>query len=67
LYVSPSIINGDHIKEDEVGRALACMGERRNDTKFWSENLKENLSIDGRIIIDCILRQEGGNLCTGFI
>jgi hypothetical protein len=34
-------------------------------TKFWSENLKgrdheENLNVDGRIILECILGKQDG-------
>jgi hypothetical protein len=41
-------------------------------TKFWSEILKsrdnsEDLGIDGRIILECILEKQGGKLGTGFI
>jgi hypothetical protein len=36
-------------------------------TKSWSENLKgrdysENLSVEGRIILECILVKEGGKV-----
>jgi hypothetical protein len=46
-----SILHGGHV---------ARMGEVRNHTKFWSENLKrsdhmEELGIDGRIILEYIL------------
>jgi hypothetical protein len=41
-------------------------------TKFWSEDLKgreheEDLSVDGRIIFECIFGRYGGKLWTGLI
>jgi hypothetical protein len=41
-------------------------------TKFWSEHLKgrdysEELIVDGRIILEWILRKYNGKILTGFI
>jgi len=41
-------------------------------TKLWPENLKgrvhvEDLGVDGEIVIECILEEEGGKLWTGLI
>jgi hypothetical protein len=40
--------------------------------KFWAENLKgrehsEGLGVDGRIILKCTLREQGGKVCTSCI
>jgi hypothetical protein len=40
-------------------------------TKFWSENLKgrdhsEDVSMDGKIVLECTLGKEGGKLLIGF-
>jgi hypothetical protein len=40
--------------------------------KLWPENLKgrvhvEDLGVDGEIVIECILEEEGGKLWTGLI
>jgi hypothetical protein len=49
------------------------MGEMRSVIQFfWLENLKgrdhlEDLSIDGRIILERILGKYDGNIWTGFI
>jgi hypothetical protein len=42
-----------HTKEDEMGRAIACMRETKMHTEFCSKNLKgrynsEDISIGGR-------------------
>jgi hypothetical protein len=41
-------------------------------TKFWSENLQgrdlsEELGVDEKIILELILRKQGGKMWTGFI
>jgi hypothetical protein len=41
-------------------------------TKFWTEILKssdhsEDLGIDGRIILKCIIKKKGATVWTGFI
>jgi hypothetical protein len=41
-------------------------------TKFWPENLKgryhaEELGVDGKIMLEWILRKYGGKVWTGFI
>jgi hypothetical protein len=45
---------------------------REMHTKFWSQNLKgrdhvEDLDVDGRIILQCILGTYDGKVWTGFI
>jgi hypothetical protein len=47
---------------------VACIGVMRNSYKFfWSENLKgrdhsEDLDVDGTIILEWILRKQGGKV-----
>jgi len=48
---------------------VARLGEIRNAYKIWSKNLKEradseDLSLDGRTILEWNLRKEGGNMWT---
>jgi hypothetical protein len=48
------------------------MGKIKVCTKFWAENLKvkgylEDPGVDGSIILEWILRKEGGNVWTRFI
>jgi hypothetical protein len=48
------------------------MGEMRNHTKFWSENLtgrghSEDLGVDGKIISEWILGKQNRKLWTEFI
>jgi len=54
-----------------VGYA-ALIEKMRMRTKFWSENLmgrdhSENLSVDGKIILECTLGEYGGKLTIGCI
>jgi hypothetical protein len=53
-------------------RHLAPMGEMKIHTKFWSENLKgrdhsEDLGVDGRIMMKCMLGKQDEKVWTGFI
>jgi hypothetical protein len=48
------------------------MEEMGNAYAYLSENLKgrdhlEDLGVDGRIILECILGKKDGNVWTGFI
>jgi hypothetical protein len=56
----------------ECVRHAACMGEMRDALKFWWESLKgrdhlEDLDIDRRIILKCILGKYGVRMWTRFI
>jgi hypothetical protein len=42
------------------------MKEIRSNSKFRSENRKEDLNVDGNIL-KCILKKEGGMMQIGFI
>jgi hypothetical protein len=51
---------------------IACMGQMRNATKFWSENLKgrnysQDKGIDERKILKWILEKQEGKVWTGCI
>jgi hypothetical protein len=43
---------------------VASIGELKMDTIFWLKNLK---GIGGKIILEWILRKQGGRLWTGWI
>jgi hypothetical protein len=48
------------------------MGKMRMHTRFWSENLmekdhSEDLCVDGRIILECILGKQDRKVWTGCI
>jgi hypothetical protein len=48
------------------------MGEMRKANTFLSESLKggdhlEDLDVDGRVILECILGKQGGKMWTGCI
>jgi hypothetical protein len=50
----------------------ARMGEMRNESRFWPENLNgrdhaEEIGIDRKIILEWILREYGGKVWTGCI
>jgi hypothetical protein len=62
LYTSPNIIKEVKSKKMTGAGHLACMGQMRMHTKFWLEGLKgrdhsEDLGIDGKIILEWILRK----------
>jgi hypothetical protein len=70
LYASPNIIRMIKSRRIRWAVHVARMGEMH--AEFWSENLKgghrsEDLGVDGRIILKCILGKWGGNVWTGFI
>ena len=48
---------------------MRCMGTRRMNTKFWwgivkETDYKEDLGIDGRIILKCIVKTDNGGSWT---
>jgi hypothetical protein len=58
------------IKSKKWEGTIALLGEMH--TTFWSENLKgrdhsEDLSIDGKIILEWIFEKQGGKVRTGCI
>jgi hypothetical protein len=67
LYTSPNIIRVIKSKRLKWVGHIACMGEIRMHTKFLSEYLKgrdhsEYPNVDGKIILECILRKQGGRM-----
>jgi hypothetical protein len=61
---------GDQIKEDEVDDA--CSRRREKHTIIWLQSLKrgdhlEDLGVDGKIILGCILKIKGEKLWIGRI
>jgi hypothetical protein len=57
------------MKEDEIGGICRMHGEMRNT---YMENLKvrdhsEDLGVDGKVILEGILRKLGGKVWTGYM
>jgi hypothetical protein len=58
--------------KDEMSQACSTHGSNEMYTEFWSGNLKgrdhmEDLGVDGRIIIEWVLKKLGGNVWIKFI
>jgi uncharacterized membrane protein YjdF len=54
----------DQVKEDEMGGHVARMGVSRN---VYRSLAGESEGVDGRIILEWILRKYDGKVWTGFI
>lgn len=55
VYSSPSIIRVIKLRSIKCIRHVACMGEMRLHTKFWSEDLKGRDHLEDLGIVECIL------------
>jgi hypothetical protein len=72
VYASLNIVRVIKSKRMRWTGHVACIGDMRNAYKIWSENLvgcdlMEDLSIDGRQILEWILRKFCGKLWVEFI